>query len=173
MDNVHDCDDLIRLFAHCFTKSHNTRLVKGMDEPIYLPAHAGCDYHAVVFAHGFFSSALHECAHWLLAGKSRRQIVDYGYWYVPDGRNLEQQREFLRVEIKPQALEWVLSQAAHYPFQISLDNLHGVDVDTHAFEQAVKQQVHQYTVQGLPPRAELFYAALCNFYQPILGKIQA
>ncbi len=155
----------MQLFAECFFLSHNTRLVKGLDEPIYLPAHAGCEHHAVVFAHGYFSSALHECAHWLLAGKARRQCVDYGYWYVPDGRNADQQLEFQRVEVKPQALEWILSTAARYPFQFSHDNLHGEAIDTRAFKAAVIQQVADYRQHGLPVRAAKFYVALTNFYQ--------
>jgi elongation factor P hydroxylase len=161
----HDVDDLIHLFAHCFADSHNTRLVPGTDEPLYLPAHAGCDYHAVIFAHGFFSSALHECAHWLLAGKRRRQLEDYGYWYVPDGRTAEQQREFQRVEVKPQALEWMLSNAAGYRFQFSHDNLNNEAFDTAAFETAVTHQVAHYQQQGLPLRAQRFHAALLEFYQ--------
>jgi len=64
----HCYQDLIKLFNQCFAESHNTRLEKGGDEPIYLPADASRSYHVIYFAHGFFSSALHECAHWLIAG---------------------------------------------------------------------------------------------------------
>ena len=161
---MHDCHDLIQLFADCFAEKYNTRLVKGRDEPIYLPAHAGCPYHAVVFAHGYFSSALHECAHWLLAGTTRRQMIDYGYWYAPDGRDAEQQREFQRVEVKPQALEWLLSLAAGYPFQFSHDNLHGERIDNQPFETAVRVQRLHYQQHGLPARAKRFQAALSDFY---------
>ncbi|WP_426760080.1 elongation factor P hydroxylase, partial [Pseudomonas aeruginosa] len=95
---VHHVEDLISIFNYCFENDYNTRLVRGGDEPIYLPADDQRPYHALFFAHGFFSSALHECAHWLIAGEERRKLVDFGYWYAPDGRNEEQQTLFQRVE---------------------------------------------------------------------------
>ncbi|MGC6745047.1 elongation factor P hydroxylase [Escherichia coli] len=48
----------------------NTRLIKGDDEPIYLPADAEVPYNRIVFAHGFYASAIHEISHWCIAGKS-------------------------------------------------------------------------------------------------------
>jgi elongation factor P hydroxylase len=162
---MHDYHDLITIFNHCFAESHNTRLLKGDNEPIYLPADKTCPYHAIFFAHGFYSSALHECAHWLLAGEDRRKQVDFGYWYEPDGRNAQQQALFLQVEVKPQALEWILSQAATYRFRISLDNLSGEATCAGMFKEAVYQQVLWYCVNGLPARARRFRAAICDFYQ--------
>ncbi|PPS58814.1 hypothetical protein CRX72_23640 [Pantoea sp. BRM17] len=64
-------------------------LIKGDDEPIYLPADAESPWHRVVFAHGFYASALHEISHWCIAGDARRQQVDFGYWYCPDGRDAQ------------------------------------------------------------------------------------
>ncbi len=160
----HHYQDLIQIFNNCFETTYNTRLVKGDDEPIYLPAHADCAHHAIVFAHGFFSSALHECAHWFIAGPSRRLQIDYGYWYVPDGRTAEQQAIFQQVEIKPQAIEAMLSQACGYRFQFSIDNLHGEESDTAHFKAAVAEQIEVYQQQGLPKRAGLFREALLDFY---------
>ena len=133
-------------------------------EPIYQPADDECAYHRIIFTHDYFSSALHECAHWFIAGETRRQCLDYGYWYAPDGRSADQQRRFQAVEIKPQALECILSAAAGYPFQVSFDNLNGDVSDTEAFEQAIVQQVQRYHEHGLPLRAEQFYRALSAFY---------
>ena len=82
--------DIIAIFDRVFSTRENTRLIKGNDEPWYIPANKDCNYHQVVFAHGFFSSALHELAHWCIAGKERRLKVDYGYWYEEDGRSLSQ-----------------------------------------------------------------------------------
>lgn len=161
----HHYQDLITMFNRCFATKYNTQLVKGDDEPIYLPADENRPYHAIFFAHGYFSSALHECAHWLIAGKVRRQQVDYGYWYEPDGRNAQQQEIFQRVEAKPQALEWILSAAAGYRFRISIDNLNGPVLDTEAFKAAVYRQVLSYCESGLPTRAEYLRNALCQFYQ--------
>ena len=161
---MHDYQDLIHLFNDCFFNTFNTRLVKGEDEPIYLPADKNRSYHAIYFAHGFFSSALHECAHWLIAGEARRLQVDFGYWYAPDGRTAEQQALFQTVEIKPQALEWMLSVAAGHRFRVSIDNLNGCESDTQGFKHAVYEQVQHYCTQGLPARAALFREALCGFY---------
>jgi hypothetical protein len=161
----HHYQDLITLFNQCFGLEYNTKLVKGDDEPIYLPADETRPYHAIYFAHGFFSSALHECAHWLIAGSARRQQIDFGYWYEPDGRTAEQQILFQQLEVKPQAIECMLSMAAGYRFQVSVDNLHGQEVDTEGFKTAVQKQVNQYTEQGLPKRAAEFRKALSDFYR--------
>ncbi|MCX7117886.1 MAG: elongation factor P hydroxylase [Legionellales bacterium] len=162
---MHHYEDLIAIFKACFYKEFNTQLLKGEDEPIYLPADPPREYHAIYFAHGFFSSALHECAHWLIAGDERRQQVDFGYWYAPDGRNREQQLLFQRLEVKPQALEWILSQATGYRFQVSIDNLNGSDGEPHEFKEAIYQQVKTYCDEGLSERAAHFRRALCDFYK--------
>lgn len=162
---MHHPDDLITLFNHCFLHSHQTILAYGQDEPLYQPKSAGHPYHTIFFAHGFFSSALHECAHWLLAGQARRDLVDYGYWYVPDGRNAEQQALFQQVEVKPQALEWILSKAAGYRFQLSFDNLNGPIEAYEHFKTAVTHQVACYEREGLPARAHRFQQALLGYYQ--------
>jgi elongation factor P hydroxylase len=161
---MHDYNDLITLFNECFEKQFNTRLVCGADEPIYLPADAQHSHHRIFFAHGFFSSALHECAHWFIAGEARRQQIDYGYWYEPDGRTVAQQILFQQVEVKPQAIEWMLSMAAQYPFHFSIDNLDGEDSDHEPFKAAVREQVLLYKRQGLPARAQLFHQAISRFF---------
>lgn len=162
---MHHYQDLIILFHKSFGAEYNTRLIKGEDEPIYLPADGERTYHALFFAHGFFSSALHECAHWLIAGEERRKQIDFGYWYLPDGRNEEQQALFQHVEVKPQALEWILSKAAGYKFHISIDNLNGQELDTIIFKNAVYAQVVDYCTRGLPQRARTFRHAICSFYE--------
>ncbi len=129
-----------------------------------MPADETRPFNTVVFAHGFFSSALHECAHWLIAGEARRTLADYGYWYVPDGRNAEQQAQFQQAEVKPQAMEMILSTAAGFKFQYSIDNLNGVETDPEPFKRAVQQQVLVYNQHGLPARAALFRKTLCDFY---------
>ena len=58
-----DCDALCALFDALFLESENTRLVKGGEEPVYLPADAGCAEHRVVFRLDYVPSALHEIAH--------------------------------------------------------------------------------------------------------------
>lgn len=162
---THSCDDLIALFNRLFSVRNRTLLVKGGDEPLYSPAAAPCEHHRVIFRHDYFASALHEVAHWCIAGAKRHTQIDYGYWYAPDGRTSEQQRRFEQVEAKPQALEWIFARAASYKFNISNDNLAAGEASNHAFELAVYQQVLCYCKQGLPPKAELFRLALAEFYR--------
>jgi len=162
---THDIADLIALFDGVFAASYRTRLVRGGDEPIYLPADTEHDFHRIVFAHGFFASALHEISHWCIAGESRRELEDYGYWYEADGRDAGRQADFERVEIAPQALESLFSEACGKPFQVSVDNLEGVDVDRRAFGLKVAARAERYCREGIPRRAwalidtlEVFYA---------------
>lgn len=163
----HDADDLIALFNATFADSHNTRLVRGGDEPIYLPADGECDYHRIVFAHGYFTSCLHEIAHWCVAGPQRRLQVDFGYWYAPDGRSRDQQRVFESVEIKPQALEWIFNVASGHRFRVSTDNLSGDGpYDPAAFKQNVRQEVSRRLQEGLPERAARFTRTLIDHYRP-------
>ncbi len=169
----HQYQDLITLFNSCYFEKYNTLLVKGEDEPLYLPADETSPNNRLYFAHGFFASALHESSHWLIAGESRRKLVDFGYWYEPDGRTAEQQALFQKAEVKPQAMEWILSQAAGFRFRVSIDNLNGSESDTAAFKQAVHNQVAVYCEKGLPERAETLRKALCTFYQtPLPLKIE-
>lgn len=171
---MHHYQDLIQIFHACFFKEYNTELVKGEEEPLYLPASEERAHHALIFAHGFFSSALHECSHWLIAGKERRKLIDFGYWYIPDGRTSSQQQLFQEAEIKPQALEWILSMAADYQqFRLSIDNLNGLETDSSTFKNNVYQQVKVYCEKGLPKRADCFRKALCAFYQtPLLLRFE-
>lgn len=161
---VYNYQDLIRIFDVTFQEL-NTRLIKGDNEPIYLPEDEVCSFHRIEFAHGFFSSALHEISHWCIAGKQRRLLEDYGYWYCPDGRDVQQQAEFEKVEVKPQAIEWCFSVACGLPFKVSTDNLNGAPVNRFAFQEKVLGQVIVYLQCGLPPRAAQFVEALRAFYQ--------
>ena len=161
----HKYTDLITLFSNTFYNEYNTRLIKGDDEPIYLPASHSCAYHQIVFAHGYYSSVLHEISHWCVAGKERRLKEDFGYWYEPDGRNEQQQKVFESVEIKPQAIEWAFCVAAQKPFNVSADNLNGFEADSKAFKQSVYKQVQLYSKQGFPVRAQQFINALAHFYK--------
>lgn len=158
-------EDLTKVFYQAVGHKYNTRLVKGTDEPIYLPASQATSYHQIVFAHGFFTSALHEIAHWCLAGEQRRLQEDYGYWYCPDGRDQAQQQQFEQVEIKPQAIEWCLSVACGLNFKVSCDNLNGsYTPDRHRFRASIYQQLKHYLNTGLPPRAAVLCQALADFY---------
>lgn len=162
---LHEAEILQQLFDREFFATYNTRLQRSRDDdPVYLPADENCSYHRILFAHGFFSSALHEVAHWTIAGPERRQQLDFGYWYRPDGRSAAEQQEFEQVEVKPQAIEWMLSRACEFSFQVSIDNLAGHASDPATFKQAIHSQVLWYCQYGLPVRAEQFRYALACMY---------
>lgn len=170
---LHSFQDLIAIFEACFFESHNTRLIEGADEPLYLPSGDERPYASIFFRSDFFASALHECAHWLIAGHERRKLVDFGYWYFPDGREPSRQKMFEAAEVKPQAMEWILSKAAGYRFHISLDNLNGTDFDLQPFQEALYKQITLYCTKGLPKRASTLREALCSFYgTPLLLQIK-
>ena len=147
------------VFHNCFLAAFNTRLCGGASEPLYRPARAG-EPAKIYYREDFAASALHEVAHWCIAGPQRRAVEDYGYWYVPDGRNAGQQSAFERVEVRPQALEWHFSLAARLHFQISIDNLTGPGSTTAGFRRAVAEQARRFCREPLPPRGEQFRLAL-------------
>jgi elongation factor P hydroxylase len=154
-----------KVFNDCFAGSCNTRLFGAADEPLYQPALTSGGCHALYYRGDYFASALHEVAHWCIAGSRRRQQLDFGYWYAPEGRSLDQQRAFEAVEYKPQALEWYFSRACAYRFQVSADNPDLASaglLDGAAFQRAVLEQALAWQKVGLPARADVFYAALCR-----------
>jgi elongation factor P hydroxylase len=164
-NRLHDSRQLIELFNQTFIASHATCLVGGGMEPLYEPAPQAGELSRIVFTGDYFASALHEVAHWCVAGPQRRQLPDYGYWYAPDGRSAEQQAEFERVEVKPQALEWLFSEAAGWRFRVSADNLNSGLGPSEAFQRAIHRQVLTYCELGVSGRVKAFLEALLGHYQ--------
>jgi len=163
-----DAAHLERIFAEVFFSRWNTLLEGGGDEPVYLPATGHQPHHRIIYRDDYFASALHETAHWCIAGERRRQLVDFGYWYNPDGRDRDQQRAFEQVEVRPQALEWIFTSAAGRPFQLSADNLASSDPDNRGpsptFAADVLTQVRRWCVEGgMPERGTLFARALAQW----------
>lgn len=149
------------LFDNVFATTCNTVLRGGAREPLYTPA-CGDAPAQINYRDDFVSSALHEVAHWCLAGTARRRRLDYGYWYSPDGRSRQEQWNFEHVEARPQALEWVFSQCCGVPFALSLDNL-SADLDRAdhlRFAGEVVRHAESLLSVGLPPRAGRFCAAV-------------
>lgn len=162
----HNPSDLIALFNQTFLDVYNTELVLGGDEPIYLPADDEYPHHRVIFARGYFASALHEISHWCIAGAERRLLEDYGYWYEPDGRSEFKQAAFEKVEVKPQAIEWILAKSCGFRFQVSCDNLNGdCEPDRVGFTNTVREQVLAYLEYGMPARAKILSDVLRGSYQ--------
>lgn len=150
-----DVGQFIEYFNHRFGVTERTLLVGGADEPLYVPASQADDnYSRIYFREDFFASALHELSHWCIAGPERRLKTDFGYWYEPEGRTAAQQQQFEKVEIKPQALEWILSKVLGRKFRVSADNLDGEVSPTESlFKQNIHAQVQAYLINGLPRNA--------------------
>ncbi len=163
---------LERVFAECFYRDYATVLVGGAPEPLYLPASEAGGVHRIHYREDYFASALHEVAHWCIAGERRRGLTDFGYWYSPDGRTAEQQRAFERVEYRPQALEWHFARACGYRFRVSADNLDGLALSTDdgdVFKRQVQRQAVYWQSHGLPRRAHCFVTALRKAFSPATG----
>ena len=138
---------LMAQFNHWFAH-HHTILVKGEHEPEYFAA-TEHEPAKIVFAHGFFASSLHEISHWCVAGKKRRLLNDFGYWYAPDGRNQSQQQQFEQVEIMPQGVECLLTLACNKRFKVSKDNLFAdFDTSQSTFESDVATQAIKFWQTG-------------------------
>lgn len=169
----HRVEDLEQVFNACFQTTWQTRLVSGALEPIYRPAEHGQELAEIHSTRDYFSSALHEIAHWCIAGPERLKLEDYGYWYEPDGRNEATQRLFEKVEYKPQALEWVFTKACQARFRLSVDNVGQPELKpSESFIEAVTQQARIYAASGLPERARIFVEALKAHYrtdEPLLS----
>lgn len=152
---------VVEVFNRLFRDDQNTALIGGASEPEYRPA-SGSLPARIYFREDFVRSALHEVAHWCIAGETRRQLADYGYWYTPDDRNLSQQQAFFAVEVKPQAVEWHFCDALRIPFRPSVDNLSITipEADLAGFMTRLTYRHGRYRDYGLPSRAARFCSAL-------------
>lgn len=157
---------LEKLFNDLFEKTEKTILISGAEEPLYLPINENNKLNRIFSTKDYFSSALHEISHWCVAGVKRRELVDYGYWYEPDGRSQEQQLLFEKVEVKPQALEWLFTEASGQKFGLSVDNVNQPEMKpSEDFKVRVYHQVQAYLEDGLPDRAQLFLTALLYHFK--------
>ncbi|MDO5652235.1 MAG: elongation factor P hydroxylase [Moraxella sp.] len=163
---------LIILFNNLFNQPNfcamPTVLVRGAGEPEYFAAD-NTHPARIEFAHGFFQSALHEISHWCIAGKQRRTLNDFGYWYAADGRDKNTQTLFEQVEIMPQAIECLLSLACGRYFYVSQDNLNAdFDTSNSTFASDVFTKAHEFLQQPqrLPRDARRLLWALLAICQP-------
>jgi hypothetical protein len=152
------CRLLIGAFDDCFRSSEATVLRGGYDEPEYLP---GTPLNELRFRADFPASALHESAHYLMAGPERRRLRDFGYWYEPDGRDPATQARFEQCEARNQALESLLCEAAGLPFLPSFDNLAvGGAADPAAFARRIAIERATRLANPPSPRIQRFLSAL-------------
>ncbi|MGR8933994.1 MAG: elongation factor P hydroxylase [Gammaproteobacteria bacterium] len=144
---------LTQLLNAQFLADYNTVLRGGFEEPFYLAPRQGRPAE-IRFTRDYYRSALHELAHWCVAGEARRNIDDFGYWYAPDGRTQEQQEAFFKVEVQPQAIEWALSLVCGVKFDVSVDNLSNSVSGADAFKQTVREQLAAHLNSAFPARTE-------------------
>ena len=151
-------EEVVATFNELFQGPEGTVLVAGAPEPFYLPGQPS----QVFFRANYVRSALHEVAHWCVAGRRRRGLPDYGYWYTPDGRSNERQAAFFSVEAKPQAIESLFCEALNVAFAPSVDNLVHASSDSalRAFEKQIGVWRARLLGGGMPHRASRFMAAL-------------
>jgi hypothetical protein len=148
-------------FDACFARSHRTVLRLGGDEPLYLPPTAE-RMGVIVCNRDYPASALHEVAHWCIAARARRALVDYGYWYEPPPRPAAAQAQFLAAEARNQALESLFAATLGLPFEPSLDDPSADPSLRHAFAEDIRRAAAVLSARGLPRRAERFRAALAT-----------
>lgn len=171
--------DFILIINQHYLNAYNTLLIGGFSEPFYQAAKQNQPAQ-IQFTCDYFRSALHELAHWCVAGEERRKLDDYGYWYAPDGRNQEQQELFFACEVVPQAFEWALSLACSVKFDVSVDNLNTPTSGAEQFKQAVYEKLQSYLENGFPARTEsllqLIYQARTgnteNLYSYLRSELQ-
>jgi elongation factor P hydroxylase len=146
-------------FNRVFGESHQTRMVGGGAEPLYEPATA-CAPARIVFTRDYPASALHEAAHWCLAGASRRAQHDYGYWYSPGPRDVRERTAFFATECDVQAVEALFAEVCGVRFVISADDFAAPHAELEAFERRVRERIAVRRAHGLPSRAVRFREAL-------------
>ena len=150
-------NQVIEIFNQSLGARYGVALIGGGDEPFYR-ARQDTTAAVIVFRADFSASALHEVAHWCLAGRRRRQLDDYGYWYLP-ARNAPQQAAFEAVEARPQALESLFAEAAGVDFQVSTDDV--AQLPSEPFKAKVASE-RCLMRQRLPLRATCFLDALVD-----------
>ena len=153
-----------RVFNDLFAVSTQTVMMGGGVEPLFLPADR--DQPArLVFTRDYASSALHEAAHWCIAGTARRRRIDYGYRYDAPPRTEAQRQRFFTSELRCQALELLFASAAGQPFRVSIDDLDTPSagdalISATQFATDVRAAAMAMNRQGLPSRAARLRDAL-------------
>ena len=114
-------DAVIRALKQIFP---DLRVEGGAPEPFYQAPKKNSPA-ILFFRDDHIRSLFHELAHYSLAGSKRRTIDDFGFWYVPCGRDTYEQQRFEEVEARPQGLEKLFCEIWHIPFSPSLDDFSG------------------------------------------------
>ncbi len=156
---IRSASDIRAIFNRLFAARYRISMQGGADEPLYLPPAEGRSG-TIMHTRDFTASALHEAAHWCLAGARRRRLADYGYPYLPPPRPRPAQAQFFRSERRVQALEALFAEAAGQAFCVSLDDFSIGEARRQVFERMVAMEIRCWRANGLPPRAARLYHAL-------------
>jgi elongation factor P hydroxylase len=147
------------VFAASLGDDYHTELVGGASEPFYKPAVGGAPAQ-LYFREDFPASALHEVAHWCIAGIQRRRQEDFGYHYIAGPRDARQQAAFFELELHTQSLESAFARALGLEFQPSADNLQA-DIDGFAAAiEAYTRALEAWLASPAGTRARRFIQAL-------------
>jgi elongation factor P hydroxylase len=155
---------IAQVFNDQFFGSHHTLMCGGGTEPLYEPA-SGAMPARIVFTNDYPASALHEAAHWCLAGPARRLRRDYGYWYVPGPRDPRQRAAFFAAEADTQAVEAILARSCGVRFVVSADDFAAAPAELESFAQRVAERIEARRLQGLPTRGRRFRDALAAAFE--------
>jgi elongation factor P hydroxylase len=173
-DTLMDHWAIAETFNACFEDRFHTVMVGGADEPLYIPPSPSSPGE-LRYREDYPASALHEAAHWCIAGPERRKQLDFGYTYTPPPRNPHAQVAFFAGEARAQALESIFAQAACVRFVLSIDDLESLDRRrecSEAFAAGVeveRQRVNRQIEAHQLRRAAQFAAALAGKSDGLLG----
>ena len=150
--------DVARVFNLAFV-DYKVVMNGGHAEPLYVPGVRVAEIH---YTQDHAASALHEAAHWCIAGQRRRRLKDYGYFYSPPPRTEVDRARFEAVEVEAQSMELLFSEAAGLLFQPSTDDVDAPDNRLGTFSHRILIRARERRRLGLPERAEKFVTALLN-----------
>lgn len=146
-------------FRERFAHQYAVEISGGAAEPLYVPAADGKPAH-LYYREDFAASALHEIAHWCIAGTQRRKQVDFGYGYLPPPRDTQAQQKFFQLELKVQTLESLFAEAASIRFQPSADNLEASVAEFALQIGHARAATQRWMTRSPDRRANEFYLAL-------------
>lgn len=153
-------DTLAAVFNQCFGETYQVRCIGGFVEPEYLPVQLPDGLAELRYTQDYPASALHEIAHWCIAGEGRLARADFGYGYLAPPRDSATQQRFFALELKVQTLEAWFALGTGVRFVASADNFECSDAALKSFAQQISERLQNLTQEGLPQRAQQFADAL-------------
>lgn len=151
---------LARVFNLRFGERYNVVCVGGFAQPEYLPADQTQGAAQLGYTQDYAASALHEIAHWCIAGTRRLALADFGYDYLPPPRDKRIQQRFFALEYKVQLLEAWFALGTGVRFVASADNFECTQIAYDVFAQKIADALALPSMLKIPLRAQQFTNAL-------------